>query len=350
MATDAMTDEFRAYLERCSDEMASQIISVLLHAGRHSASSATPDMTATGSAVAKAGRRQRTQARPAVAAGGPKRPLNSWMAFRKYYNAMLAPHTQKAISKALTIFWREDPFEAKWAILAKAYSIVRGCREKKDAPLDDFFAICAPLISVIPPEVYLGWMGWQLGPPPEGEQEKVLQITRAFTPNLDSFPEEYTTTTLSVDDLVNHCYAMGYGNASNNDSPNTSTQGSLTMVSKPTAITTDDKDETAHMAPFAQTNTTPAFTVAAPAAGQATLEQVTEAMEMAGAGLTYNNVFDPTSEGAAFGPAVPDNTVEDGGRYESWPADQAAEADLLLAQNELGAPLNWDQWVNENFM
>ncbi|CAK4033772.1 alpha1 mating-type [Lecanosticta acicola] len=56
---------------------------------------------------------------------------------------MLAPHTQQAISKALTIFWRVDPFEAKWTILAKAYSIVCGCRKKKDAPLDDFFAICA---------------------------------------------------------------------------------------------------------------------------------------------------------------------------------------------------------------
>lgn len=56
---------------------------------------------------------------------------------------MLAPHTQKAISKVLTVFGRADPFEAKLVILAKAYSIVRGCREKKDAPLDEFFDICA---------------------------------------------------------------------------------------------------------------------------------------------------------------------------------------------------------------
>jgi hypothetical protein len=41
------------------------------------------------------------------------------MVFRKYYNASLAPHTshmQKAISKVLTCWWREDPFEAEWAI------------------------------------------------------------------------------------------------------------------------------------------------------------------------------------------------------------------------------------------
>ena len=56
------------------------------------------------------------------------------------------------------------------ALLAKAYSIVRGCGEKKDAPLDDFFAICAPLIGIIPPESYLQAMGWQLSPPQDGDQ------------------------------------------------------------------------------------------------------------------------------------------------------------------------------------
>jgi hypothetical protein len=39
-------------------------------------------------------------------------------------------------------------------MLATAYSIVRGSREREDAPLDEFFKICAPLIEVIPPEEY----------------------------------------------------------------------------------------------------------------------------------------------------------------------------------------------------
>ena len=50
------------------------------------------------------------------------------------------------------------------AMLAKAYSIVRGSREKEDVPLDEFFKICAPLIGVIPPEEYQQMMGWQLVP------------------------------------------------------------------------------------------------------------------------------------------------------------------------------------------
>ena len=40
---------------------------------------------------------------------------------------------------------------SKWAMHAKAYSIECGSREKGDAPLDDYFKICAPLIEVIPP-------------------------------------------------------------------------------------------------------------------------------------------------------------------------------------------------------
>ncbi|KXS96315.1 hypothetical protein AC578_9380 [Pseudocercospora eumusae] len=74
---------------------------------------------------------------------GPKLPLNSWLAYREFYNRLLASYTQKSISKRLTILWHADLFEGKWLILVKAYSIAHGCREKKDAPLDEFFAFCA---------------------------------------------------------------------------------------------------------------------------------------------------------------------------------------------------------------
>ena len=43
----------------------------------------------------------------------------------------------------------------KFAMFAKAYSILRGNREKEVCvPLDGFFEICAPLIGVIPPDEY----------------------------------------------------------------------------------------------------------------------------------------------------------------------------------------------------
>nr|ADB11119.1 mating-type 1-1 protein [Pseudocercospora musae] len=386
MATDAMSDKFRTYLETCSEGMASQIMSTLQQvAARRPVPNAAPGMAATSSAVAKPEKKQRKKAKSEPVAVGPKRPLNSWMAYRKFYNRLLASYTQKSISKCLTILWRADLFEGKWSILAKAYSIVRGCREKKDAPLDEFFAICAPLIGVIPPEEYLQRMGWQLSPPQDGDQDKMPQIIRLFTPSLDTFPEKFTTTTLSADDLVNHCYAMGYGKASNNDSQNASTHGSLTMVSKPTATTTNDKDETTHMSPFAQTDTILAFNAAthgsstggglqqaafggfaisppssvnnadpsplsvASAAGQATLEQAASVLEQSGVEFPYNGLFDPavlpSQFNISFNPAAPNTAVEDDGRWDAF------DPSMSMAQNEMSDPLeemlNWD-FINED--
>ena len=87
--------------------------------------------------------------------------------------------------------------------------MVHGSREKEEAPLDDFFVLCAPRIGVIPPERYQEMMGWQLGRP-IGDDD--IELTRVFTLNLDNFPDYFTSTTLSVQDLVSHCISMGYVN------------------------------------------------------------------------------------------------------------------------------------------
>lgn len=67
-------------------------------------------------------------------------------------------------------WWREDPFTAKWAILAKSYSVLRGSREKDEAPLDIFLQIAVPIIGIVPPELYQQMMGWQVLPPGDGDQ------------------------------------------------------------------------------------------------------------------------------------------------------------------------------------
>ncbi|KAF2770725.1 hypothetical protein EJ03DRAFT_335431 [Teratosphaeria nubilosa] len=53
------------------------------------------------------------------------------------------------------------------AVHAKAYSLLRGSREKEDAPLDEFFRFCAPHIGIIPPEQYQE-LGWQIIPSTSG--------------------------------------------------------------------------------------------------------------------------------------------------------------------------------------
>jgi hypothetical protein len=76
-----------------------------------------------------------------------KRPLNSWMAFRAYYATIFTTFQQKNISGFLTRMWQEDPFKAKWAIVAKAYSIIRDKVGKAHAPLDIFLQTVCPHIG-----------------------------------------------------------------------------------------------------------------------------------------------------------------------------------------------------------
>ncbi|OBW63794.1 MAG: Periodic tryptophan protein-like protein 2 [Aureobasidium pullulans] len=92
----------------------------------------------------------------------PTRPLNSWMAFRSHHSPIFKSFQQKDISGFLTRMWQNDPFKAKWSILAKAYSIIRETNSKSDAPLDKFLAVTCPLIGVIPRDDYLRAMGWSI--------------------------------------------------------------------------------------------------------------------------------------------------------------------------------------------
>ena len=51
--------------------------------------------------------------------------------------------------------WTEDPFKAKWSVIAKAYSTIRDYISKEEAPLDVFLALIAPAN-------YLAVMGWDI--------------------------------------------------------------------------------------------------------------------------------------------------------------------------------------------
>ncbi|KAI5357558.1 Putative mating-type protein MAT alpha 1, HMG-box [Septoria linicola] len=253
MATDTMTDTFRNYLEHCSEEMASQIITALRQAGDRPVPNVAQSMPLTASAVSKPQKKQRRKAKSDVETGGPKRPLNSWMAYRKFYNRVLQGYTQKAISKCLTQMWKADPFTAKWALLAKAYSIVRGSGEKKDAPLDEFFVICADAVGVIPPDYYMGALGWSLLPPLAGDPENVPQLVRDREPSLNEFNSKYTMTNLGVDELVKMCGDRGFGQLNNIRTQTASTHGSLTMASRPTVTMADDLTEATDF-PFSLTD------------------------------------------------------------------------------------------------
>ena len=112
---------------------------------------------------------------------------------------------QKDISGYLTQAWKEDPFKAKWTIVAKSYSVIRDRVGKAKAPLNGFLKVVSPLIGLISPDDYLAMMGWSLT---QYQGEK--RLVRNFKPDMTDFDIHLCTTNLSVEDIVLHCRQIGF--------------------------------------------------------------------------------------------------------------------------------------------
>ncbi|KAL4957613.1 mating-type protein MAT alpha 1-domain-containing protein [Aspergillus filifer] len=145
--------------------------------------------------------------RPASSRGrrpldGKRRPLNSFIAFRSFYSTIFPDITQKSKSGILRILWQNDPFKAKWTILAKTYSIVRDGHDT-EVSLESFLTLSADLIGILQPDRYLDAMGWEL----TLNDQQQYTMARVKTPTAT---EAQLSTNYSVDDLIKHCYATGY--------------------------------------------------------------------------------------------------------------------------------------------
>ncbi|EGE78810.2 hypothetical protein RJZ56_002893 [Blastomyces dermatitidis] len=133
-----------------------------------------------------------------VRENGKLRPLNSFIAFRTFPDL-----SQKIKSGLLRLLWTSDPFKAKWAILAKAYSIIRDSHAGQ-VNLESFLALNGPLIGIVGPSDYLRVMGLQLAVSMD-KQFSVIKNNHHVGPTQGDL-----TTNLSVDDIVTHCYQTGY--------------------------------------------------------------------------------------------------------------------------------------------
>ncbi|WPH01758.1 putative MAT1-1-1 protein [Acrodontium crateriforme] len=365
----ALPADVQNYLASCSPEHADQIIQTLRAAHRRIHPEENTDVETgmkvrkipTTSKAAKKQRKKKATRIGEVATGGPKRPLNSWMAFRKYYNGSLSPNTQKAISKILTSWWRDDPFEAKWVILAKAYSTLRGSREKEEAPLDEFLNLCASRIGVIPPEQYQQMMGWHIDAPQAGDPDKVPQVTRLFIPNLDNFPQKYISTDQSVNDLVTYCINAGYIN-NNNKASSAGVHDVLTMANLaaganqsfmpvqvagiPSVITTTGLNGDAVFtmpASLLVDNVIQDFSGEAmpptiDAMGKAILES-TNSLTNEASNFPHNEMFDPTMNlDVSFNPSEENEVV---GEWNAFDLTANMTIDEMLS-------IDWTQFVNDD--
>ncbi|KAJ9665861.1 hypothetical protein H2201_003985 [Coniosporium apollinis] len=206
MATAALPDVLSQYLRTCTPKQIAAIISNLPTFQTEGAATVTANASNSSMNSLATARAKKRKLTSDDKAGKPLRPLNSWMAFRSYYSPIFMKTQQKAISGLMTKMWKEDPFKAKWTVLAAAYSAIRDNVDKSDAPLDEFLRISAPYIGIIEPGAYLELLGWKTTKL-EGD---VGALVRVFTPDLNSFDASLRTSNLSVEDLADHCYEVGY--------------------------------------------------------------------------------------------------------------------------------------------
>lgn len=119
-----------------------------------------------------------------------------------FYSVMFEGMEQKERSGYLSDIWDQEPFKAKWSILAKAYSLIRDNQGKKKAPLYKFLAINGPLIGIIKPDQYLRALSYELVTGEGGEN-----VMRRQDKYIDP---RYFITNTSVNDLLLHSYRQGY--------------------------------------------------------------------------------------------------------------------------------------------
>lgn len=119
-----------------------------------------------------------------------------------YYSTIFLSFQQKEISGFLTILWQNDPFKAKWSILAKSYSLIRDSQGKANAPLEKFLEINGPLIGVIEPAQYLEALSWEIAVDEDGQT-----VMRRYGNSVD---EQLFITNTSVNDVIRNSYNQGY--------------------------------------------------------------------------------------------------------------------------------------------
>lgn len=152
--------------------------------------------------------------------------------------------TQKAKSGILRFLWHNDPFKAKWAILAKAYSSIRD-KHENGVTLDTFLALTIPFIGLIEPSKYLQTMGWKVVKGQDFQYHVVKGET--VTSGLPS-----VSTNVSVTDVINYCYASGYVEGNHSVQEPVAGQG-MPFAAQPTPNTSNDDKTTSDVVSQAAT-------------------------------------------------------------------------------------------------
>ena len=147
-------------------------------------------------------------------------------------------------------------------------------------------------------------------------------MSRIFTPDVDSFPSSITTTTLSVEDLVQRCVDAELFTLADNNGFNDQQSGSLAMAVQPwtstdTSTAEDFIPDDSSQLPL----------------GIETLRAGTAELNNLGSDRDLTS-FDPTNNiDAAWNPAEFDTRYDDGGVWDSFNLSDEIIAGVLTGQD-----------------
>lgn len=133
------------------------------------------------------------------------RPVNSFMLWRAYYAPMFNGVEQKERSGKLTTLWSNEINQAKWAILAAAYSQIRDCVGKDKAIVGTFLDLMVPKMGIIERESYLQQMGWRVQ-----ISNDHFAMARTHVPELQSFSCDIRNTAMTSNDVIEFCRKADY--------------------------------------------------------------------------------------------------------------------------------------------
>lgn len=123
-----------------------------------------------------------------------------------YYSKIFTRMQQKNTSGLLKIMWDQDPFKAKWSIIARAYTNIRDQVGKANAPIEAFFSIVCPRMGIIGVDDYFARMEW-VAETNEGGSVFLFQKSH---PDLQSFPSEIMSSNMTEKDVVHFCAFQKY--------------------------------------------------------------------------------------------------------------------------------------------
>ncbi|KAI7234450.1 hypothetical protein KC352_g15087 [Hortaea werneckii] len=197
-------------------------------------------------------------------------------------------------------------------------------------------------------------MGWQLIPAQEGEQDKTPHIVRTFIPDVDTFAEQYRTTTLSADDLVNFCTGAGYVRVSTPAIASPAAHGALTMAVQPNNTLTTQLNLPANgnegidmpLSPWsAMFAHNMQAAMAGPHVGPTNSVALSNATSAVSGDSVFHhaNMFDPTGHFQVSFDPNQSNDLADSGVFDAFdPATNLGVDDML--------PFDWDEFINEERM